>query len=249
MTSKVHRSPKMSSAQETGQGDRRDEGWLDLTADFGMIQITEQFTCIQQVNHLHYASMNPTPKLATPGAGLPKVERFFANLMIHWKAKRTSREKAAATFAAERDAILHCLRTTPTERLTPPVLIKRLPGLEDSSRYWSLLMTAEHLRIVNAQITAVIASLCAGKVPAGTASTAAVKPSSQVDEPTIDAFEKTCAEFEKTVAAQRALKTTLTFPHPWFGPMDAAAWHFMAGFHMQLHRKQMELILAGLPKK
>jgi len=192
--------------------------------------------------------MDPTPKLAAPGAGLPKIERFFANLMIHWKAKRTSREAAAATFATERDAIFKLLRSTPTKRLTTPVLIKRLPGLEDSSRYWSLLMTADHLRIVNDQIAGVIASLCAGKVPAGAASTAAVKPSEQVDSSVIAAFEKTCADFEKTVAAQSNLKTTLTFPHPWFGPMDAAAWHFMTGFHMRLHRKQMELILAGLFK-
>jgi hypothetical protein len=188
------------------------------------------------------------PKLAAPGAGLPKIERFFANLMIHWKAKRTSREAAATTFAKERDAILKLLHTTPTEQLTTPVLIKRLPGLEDSSRYWSMLMTADHLRIVNDQITGVIANLCAGKVPPGAASTAAVKPSEQVDIKAIAAFEKTCTDFEKTAAEQINLKTTLTYPHPWFGPMDAAAWHFMTGFHMQLHRKQMELILAGLSK-
>ena len=190
--------------------------------------------------------MEPSPKLAAPGAGLPKIERFFANLMIHWKAKRTSREAAAATFATERDAISKLLRSAPTERLTTPVLIKRLPGLEDSSRYWSLLMTADHLRIVNDQIAGVIASLCKGKVPAGAASTAAVKPSEQVDASVIAAFQKSCADFEKTVAAQSNLKTTLTFPHPWFGPMDATAWHFMTGFHMRLHRKQMELIQAGL---
>jgi len=192
--------------------------------------------------------MNPPPKLAAPGAGLPKIERFFANLMIHWKAKRTSREKAVATFAKERESILKLLHTTSTECLTKPILIKRLPGLEDSSRYWSMLMTMDHLRIVNDQINGVIVSLCAGQLPTGTASTAAVKPSDQVNTSSIAAFETSCADFEKTVAFQSDLKTTLTFPHPWFGPMNAAAWHFMAGFHMQLHRKQMELILAGLCK-
>ncbi|MCX6857922.1 MAG: DinB family protein [Verrucomicrobia bacterium] len=189
--------------------------------------------------------MNPTPKLAAPGAGLPMIERFFANLMIHWKAKRTNREAAAATFATERDAILKLLHTTPAERLTTPVLIKRLRGLEDSSRHWSLVMTADHLRIVNDQLTGVIASLCAGKIPPGVASTAAVKPSQQVDATMIAAFEKSCADFEQTVSTQSDLQTSLKFPHPWFGPMNAAAWHFMTGFHMQLHRKQMELILAS----
>jgi hypothetical protein len=28
--------------------------------------------------------------------------------------------------------------------------------------------------------------------------------------------------------------------------MDAAAWHFLSGFHLRLHRKQIEAILAGL---
>jgi hypothetical protein len=192
--------------------------------------------------------MTPPPKLAAPGAGLPKIERFFANLMIHWQAKRTSREAAAATFATERAAILRLLHSAPTEHLMRPVLIKRLPGLEDSSRYWSLVMTADHLRIVNTQIAGVIASLCAGKAPDLVANTANVKPNQEVEVSAMADFEKACALFEETVAAQKELKTELKFSHPWFGPMDAAAWHFMIGFHMQLHRKQMELIVAGLLK-
>ena len=28
--------------------------------------------------------------------------------------------------------------------------------------------------------------------------------------------------------------------------MDAATWHFMIGFHMRLHLKQIDLIRAGL---
>ncbi|NJM36595.1 MAG: hypothetical protein HC845_01265 [Akkermansiaceae bacterium] len=38
------------------------------------------------------------PQLAAPGAGLPKIERFVANLMIRSKAARTTREQAAAVF-------------------------------------------------------------------------------------------------------------------------------------------------------
>lgn len=64
--------------------------------------------------------MNSTPKLALPGAGLPMIERFIANLMIHWKAKRTSHEAATTTFATEGDSILKLLHTTPKEHLTTP---------------------------------------------------------------------------------------------------------------------------------
>lgn len=174
------------------------------------------------------------------------IERFFANLMIRWKAARTSRERSAAVFEAERAAILRLLDGCDSAAWVQPVLIKRLPGLEDSSRYWSLLMVVDHLRIVNREIAQVIAGLGAGQPPGREASIAAVKPSPQVTPSVIAAFDQGCRDFAGAVAAVPDLKTALKFAHPWFGPMDAAGWHIMAGFHMQLHRRQMKLILAGL---
>jgi len=188
------------------------------------------------------------PKLAAPGAGLPAIEHFFANLMVRWKAGRTGRVAATATFAKESEAVLHLLATTPADQLRTPVLIRRLPGLEDSSRYWSVLMTVDHLRIVNDHICGVMASLCAGKVPDRAASTAAVKPDDAVGASVIPVFKQSCCDFNNMVAAQGDLKTEARFDHPWFGPMDAAGWHFMAGFHMSLHRRQMERILTGLKR-
>ncbi len=191
---------------------------------------------------MNHSVLTP-PKLAAPGAGLPKIELFIANLMIHWKARRTSREAAEATFAGEQDTILRLIKGVPPDQLGMPVLIKRLQGLEDSSRYWSVLMTLDHLRIVNQQIAGAIASLCGGNLPAQAASIAGVKPDEKVDSSVIAAFEAACAEFENTVAAQTNLRTAVKYAHPWFGPMDAAAWHFMTGFHMRLHRKQIHNIL------
>ena len=186
------------------------------------------------------------PKLAAPGAGLPKIERFFANRMIRWKAARTTREQATAIFDQQREAILRLLKGQNHTALAQLVLIKRLPGLEDSSRYWSLLMVADHLRIVNRDIAKVIASLGAGSIPEREATIAGVKPSPLATHAVIADFDQGCRDFTNTVAAVPNLKTSLKFPHPWFGPMDAATWHFMTGFHMQLHLKQMKLILAGL---
>ncbi|CAN5910099.1 hypothetical protein BH11VER1_BH11VER1_09960 [soil metagenome] len=191
---------------------------------------------------------NLPPALAAPGAGLPVIERFFANLMIHWKARRTSREEAAATFTREREVILSLLHEREGPLLSEPVLIKRLPGLEDSSRYWSLLMVVDHLRIVNGNIAEIISCLTAGRLPERAADTAKVKPSTAVNCNVIAEFEKGCDRFTQTVASAVDLKSALKFDHPWFGPMDAASWHFMTGFHMRLHRKQMELIIAALPR-
>ena len=177
------------------------------------------------------------------------IELLFARLLVRWKAWRTSRAEAERVFARERDAILGLVKNCDPASLSTPVLIKRPPGLEDSSRYWSVLMVLDHLRIMNSQVSGVISLLVKGKVPAKVASTAAVKPDRNVDVAVMAAFEKGCHTFEQTVADLPNLTTKETFRHPWFGPMNAAEWHFMAGFHMALHRKQIELILAGLPQR
>lgn len=187
------------------------------------------------------------PQLAPPGAGLPKIERFLGNLGIRWKAMRTTRERVASDFSAEHQSILQLLAGCDEAVLARRVLIKRIAGLEDSSRYWSPLMAADHLRIVNREIGATIVSLVAGQIPPRTASTAAVKPTAEVTPAVINDFDQGCRDFSATVARQADLKTALKFVHPWFGPMDASLWHFMSATHMRLHRKQIELILAGSP--
>lgn len=187
------------------------------------------------------------PHLAPPGAGLPKIELFFARRIFHFGRRTTSVAAARATLVRERDAILALVRELDAATGAKRVLIRRLPGLEDSSRYWSVFMTLDHLRIVNESVAGVIAELLKGRVPPGEASTAAVKPAADVGAEVVDAFVVSCERLARTVAGDEAatLQTAVRFPHPWFGPLDAAAWHFMAGFHLRLHRKQVERILGG----
>lgn len=192
---------------------------------------------------------NQTPRLAPPGAGLPKPELLIARLLFRWIRWRTNRGQAVENFALRREEIFHLARRCDAASGAQRVLIRRLPGLEDSSRYWSVFMTLDHLRIVNDSVAGVIASLVAGQVPTRAASTAAVKPAPDVTLAIVDAFEESCRQFEQAVAAAPDLRTDAKYTHPWFGPLDAAGWHFMAGFHMNLHRRQIESILAGLPKR
>jgi hypothetical protein len=192
------------------------------------------------------ASQAAPPHLAAPGAGIPHVERFVANLLIRGKAAATTRTQAIAVFERLRSTVLQRLDGLDEQILSQPVLIKRLPGLEDSSRYWSLLMVVDHLRIVNQGITGVITELGAGRLPSGKVSTADVKPSAQATKEVIIGFDRGCHDFLDAAARIQDLKTSLKFPHPWFGPMDAATWHFMIGFHMKLHLRQIDLIRAAL---
>lgn len=89
-----------------------------------------------------------------------------------------------------------------------------------------------------------MSELMADRVPRGEASTAAVKPAVEVGPQVVDAFVTSCERLLRVVDGAGSLKTTVCFAHPWFGPLDAEGWFFMAGFHLRLHRKQVERILA-----
>lgn len=194
--------------------------------------------------------MNTTaaePTLAPPGAGLPALELIIARQLFRLKCFLGSREKHAATFQRER-ATIRALTDScdPTQRGVR-VLIPRLPGIEDSSRHWSVWMTLDHLRITNVAFTQVIKSLSKGIVPPRKASTAAVKPDPAVTVEVEAAYDASCDALLAAVAGVADLKTKARYTHPWFGDLDASGWHAVAAMHMGLHRRQIERIMAGLP--
>jgi hypothetical protein len=190
----------------------------------------------------------PSPVLAAPGAGLPAPELFVARLLFRVRRRWTPRAATRAVIAQERERIVALVDSRTPEEAARRVLIPRLRGLEDSSRWWSMLMTLDHLRIVNVAVAHTIAELAAGRMPAGQASTAAVKPSPTVGRDVIAAFAASCDRLQHTAAAVPDLATRLRYAHPWFGPLDAGAWYFLAGFHLALHRRQLEHIQRGLAR-
>jgi hypothetical protein len=187
-----------------------------------------------------------TPKLQPPGKGLPKLELFMAQILVGIKMRTTSQQEACKVFAKEKEEITSLVNQVEPPLASKRVLIDRLRGLEDSSRYWSLHMTVEHLRIVNRFTIDVIRSLRQGTKPQIAASTASVKPQDNIDHSVIQSFESVCREFETTFSPTENLKTSITLAHPWFGELNAEQWHFFAGFHMSLHKKQMHKIIEKL---
>jgi hypothetical protein len=180
------------------------------------------------------------PKLQDPGKGLPKIELLMARLIVGWKAKRTSRNQVATIFELEKAEILKLANNIDPVIGRKQVLIKRLRGLEDSSRFWSIYMTIDHLNIVNKRTNSLILALATGKkpnhVPTGTA---AVKPTSAADFNVIKEFQNISNNFQETIQVINNLDTKLTWPHPWFGELNAERWHFFTAFHMSLHKKQI----------
>ena len=118
-------------------------------------------------------SSNADSQLAPPGAGLPGPELFIARLLFRLQKWRGNRDSFNARFIREREAIRRSLARCDGTAAGTRVLIKRLPGMEDSSRHWSVWMTLDHLRIVNHGIAKTIASLAREISPSGRASTAA----------------------------------------------------------------------------
>jgi hypothetical protein len=92
----------------------------------------------------------------------------------------------------------------------------------------------------------VMGALPKGMIPPGTASAAAVKPSSQVTAAVVDEYESSCDALLAAVAAVPNLRTRVRYTHPWFGPQDAAGWHALAAGHLGMHRVQIECICRGL---
>jgi len=191
-------------------------------------------------------SQNETSKLAAPGAGLPGIELQIARVLFALRAWTHGRQRIDALFRQERALVADLVRSCPAGRLGERVLIPRPRGLEDSSRHWSVLMTLEHLRIVNLACASIIRELSEGRVPAGRASTADVKPSPDVTESVLTAYEASCDDVLAAVASSKNLDDPARFPHPWFGPMSARRWHVLAAVHLGLHRRQIEAILVRL---
>ncbi len=186
-------------------------------------------------------------KLAAPGAGLPSAERVIARLLLGFRCRTGNRESFITHFKSERAKIRRLIAPLEVGPLAKQVLITRPRGLEDSSRDWSVLMTLDHLRIVNAAFVGIIGSLTEGIEPEGQASTAAVKPDPAVTMEVIEEYESGCDAMLETTAAVAEMKTTARFRHPWFWKMNAHEWHSLAAGHMGIHRTQIERIISGLP--
>lgn len=192
------------------------------------------------------AVMPHEPQLAPPGAGLPWPELMIGRWMFSRRRKKGTREDFDRTFREVRERIRKLVDGCPPELRGERVLIPRLRGLEDSSRNWSVWMTLEHLRICNEAFAGIIPGLASGKTPATPVSTADVKPSPGVGAEADAGHEQACDTFLSAIADVPDLTVGARFPHPWFGPLDAAGWHALAAMHMGIHRGQIERITDAL---
>ncbi len=186
------------------------------------------------------------PKLGKPGAGLP----FFEHVLLRYWAfprflKRSTWDQRLRLFGKEGERVLELARRDGIDR-QKRVLIARVSGMEDSSRFWSVDMTLEHLVIVGAMMQQVIVELNSGHRPTITASTAEVKPTGAAGDDRVVAFETFLRGFKKELTDPTlAGGERSRHPHPWLGPLTAPEWLAIAALHQRVHRQQIEKIVAG----
>ena len=187
-----------------------------------------------------------TTILEKPGAGLPRMERFF--LSFGFKLIRSLKGRIALNdlFHKELTTLLELESSIPDKKGNQPVLVKRLKGMEDSSRNWSAYMVFEHLHMVNVGILQIIKTLLKNKQFTQEIKIENVKPNPHSDISSVERFSDSAQTFLGTMQTLESLKTKTTHKHPWFGELDAHSWHTLATIHMQLHRRQLELIIAKL---
>lgn len=189
--------------------------------------------------------MKGEPQLAAPGAGLSWLQHLMAKYYYGpWVARRSDLRENAQSFEAVQGQILQIAREMPAQKLHLKVLVPRLPGLEDSSRYWSALMTMEHLLIVGEDTKDVILQLMKDQDPASRFSIAALKPKGKRHvEETFEHFErftKTCMSEILPLLEERDSRLKQT--HPWFGPLRARQWQWYLAVHARIHYRQMKNI-------
>jgi hypothetical protein len=187
------------------------------------------------------------PKLQKPGAGLPLFEGLFLkHIFMPVTLKIMPWDESHTMFLAQTEKILGLYQAINPQDRAKKILIPRLMGLEDSSRYWSANMTLEHIMIVTKGMTDIILSLDAEKTVPGVISTADVKPKGLSDDDLRSDFWQLMHDCAEQVGKIKNRNSTATHDHPWFGPLNTHGWHSLLPVHHNIHRRQLEKIIAGL---
>ncbi len=186
------------------------------------------------------------PTLEKPGAGLPLIERIVARYWILPRGVRAQTwDQNVETFIREGRKALELVLAAPKSLQERRVLIDRLPGMEDSSRFWSIAMTLEHLVIVGQSMGEVIISLSKGVEVQRKVGIADVKPLGKMtSEESITQFEKLLKMLPERLRVEVQDRGSRTrHVHPWFGPLTARQWTWVLGVHQAIHRRQIQSIL------
>lgn len=188
------------------------------------------------------------PHLEKPGAGLP----FFEALMVRWyvgpfQSRKNDAQKNLRLFSMAGARILKEAASVPEDKRDQKVLVPRMKGVEDSSRFWCVNEVLEHLMITGEGMRMVIKALADGKTTDYVVRIENFKPKGKYQggdaKPDFKKFlDETVAQLEKLKIEDEGL----THLHPWLGRFNALQWTWLLAGHSGLHLAQLQAIKKGL---
>lgn len=182
------------------------------------------------------------PKLAKPGSGLPIPLRWIARFMVPYRAQKSNWNENAQRYSRYSQAIDEIVKSLTTDQLNQKILVDPIVGLEDSSRYWSIAMTLDHIMIVSTHISQVVSELSHDKIPAVEVRVENVKPPAQLHDLNIVAkFNRFWPVLISSISIGPDLNQT-KLKHPWFGKLNAHQWFYILCMHQGIHLKQIKEI-------
>jgi hypothetical protein len=186
--------------------------------------------------------------LGKSGEGISKFKIFsvkhiffpILNRFISW-------DKAWDIFDTEGQKIIELSKQIEKDDLFKRVLVPKLFGLEDNSRYYSVGMTIEHLLIVASALQVRVPLLSRGKKLKNDVTIKSVKPYKEIDEDIVEQFEDFLNTYrEKLERNVDDINIDNTSSHPWFGEFNPKQWSILAMIHQIIHKRQIKAIIKGL---
>jgi hypothetical protein len=195
---------------------------------------------------------NENIRLALPGAGLPIFERLTLQyIAFPLLTKLMSDSLATSMFNREGKNIVSLTKKLSSSGLRQKVLVPRISGMEDSSRYWSVGMTLVHLMLVGGTILEIVSILNDGEIPNFKVSIEDVKPSEEIPENIVNQFSNFLKVYEENlrfILDKKREDSLVRHRHPWFGLLTAHQWLVLSSVHQRIHRIQIKNIIKGLAK-
>lgn len=188
------------------------------------------------------------PTLAAPGAGLP----FLEALLVRWyvapfQSRKADKDKNLRLFAMLGARVLKEADAVASDKRDVKVLVPRMKGIEDSSRFWSVNEVLEHLIITGQPMRGLVASLAQGKTSDYEVKIENFKPQGLYAG--ADARPDFKRFVEETVELLKPLPIAdggLTHVHPWMGPFNALQWTGLLAGHSGIHLAQLQAVKKGL---
>ncbi len=184
-------------------------------------------------------------KLEKAGHGLPKtVAIFLRHIGFPLLKSFISWNNALRFFEYQGEEILNLVKDLSKDKLFKKVLIPKIFGIEDNSRYYSPAMVLWHLIYVGECLQEGIVNLSKNEKINFTVKIENFKPFVEINEDIVERYENFLNNYRKFIETNVKNKyINNCHSHPWFGCLNPKEWLVMSAIHQMVHQRQIKKIL------